>query len=115
MTSTIVSMLLSPQNVLLRKPARMRVAHSTTAGFLSKKPISSCRSTERQELAHKCAQPIVDCPEPETVDQEWELPFLCGLGTGVLLSCPLELRAHQEGVIFHIFEMFRPSWRSWKI
>ena len=26
-----------------------------------------------------------DCPEPETVDQECELPFFCGLGTGLLV------------------------------
>ena len=61
-------------NVLLRKPARMSVAFSATAGILSapaplltRKLLSENREvSERQDLVHKCACPILECPEPES-------------------------------------------------
>ena len=99
MISTIVKPL-SAQSLLLCKPARMHVAFSATTGILSALAPLQVKETvfllseyrqasEQQELAHKCTGPIVDCLEPENVDQEWEFPFLCGLGTGVLVALAL--------------------------
>ena len=81
-------------NVLLLRPARMRVALSATAGILS--PLAPLliketvfllseyrQASVRQELAHKSTCPIVDCPE---LDLDCEFPFLCGLGTGVFVA-----------------------------
>ena len=52
--------------------------------------LSECRqASDRQELAHMCTCPIVDCPEPEIADQDWEFPFLCGLRTGGFVALAL--------------------------
>ena len=47
------------------------------------------QASERQEPAHKCTCPIVDCPEREIADHDWEFPFLFGLGTGVFVALAL--------------------------
>ena len=59
----------------------MRVSFSVTTGIIF--------ASERQKFAHKCTCFIVDCPELEIVDQEWEFPFLGGLGAGVLVALAL--------------------------
>ena len=85
---------------LLCNPSRTRVAlsatasnHSALAHLLIKRTVlllSEYRqASERQEPVHKSTFPIEECPEPENVDQDWELPFLCGLGTGVLVALAL--------------------------
>ena len=47
------------------------------------------QASERQERAHTCTCPIVDCLEPEIVDQQWDFPFLYGLGTGAPVALAL--------------------------
>ena len=44
---------------------------------------------ERQELAHDSTCPIVIRTEPEVADLGFQFPFLCGLGTGVLVALAL--------------------------
>ena len=84
-------------SVLPCKPARMRVALSATAGVLSalapllmKETVLSLsefrQAPERQELAHMPTGPMVTCPELEAADLDFELPFICGFGTGLLVA-----------------------------
>ena len=47
------------------------------------------QASERQELAHESVCPIAICPEPEVADLNFEFPFLCGLGTGLLVALAL--------------------------
>ena len=49
--------------------------------------LAECRhASERQELAHDSRWPPVCCPEPEVADLVFECPFICGLGTSVLVT-----------------------------
>ena len=91
---------LSAQSVLLREPARMRVALSATAGILSATArlliketgffLSEYRqASERHALAVKSTCPNATCQEPEVADLDGEFPFLCGLGTGVIVTLAL--------------------------
>ena len=73
-------------SVLLRKPVRTRFALSASTGILSAlAPLLSelRQASERQELTHTSTCLIVTCPEPE-VDLDFEVPFICGVGTGFL-------------------------------
>ena len=87
-------------NVLVRKPARMRVTLSATAGILSAlaplltKETGSILSEhrqafERQELARKSTCPNVTCPDLEVSHLDCKFSFLCGLGTGVIAALAL--------------------------
>ena len=75
----------------------MRVTFSATGRTLSalalllikESVFLSSEYRQALELAHKCTCPIVDCPELDIVDQKWKFPFLCGLGTGVLVALAL--------------------------
>ena len=94
-------------NVLLCKPARMRVALFATTGILSALallltketvfPLSEYRqASERQELAHDSTCPIVIFLQPEVADLDFEFPFLCGLDTGVLVALAVIFRRCQN-------------------
>ena len=82
-------------NVLHRKPARIRVVLSPTAGVLSAlTPLlikeasfllsENRQSSEGQEHAHKSRCPWVTRPETGATGVDCEFPFLCGLGMGSL-------------------------------
>ena len=86
--------------VLCGKTTRIPVALSATASIpsalaplLIKETVfllSEFRqASERHELAHDSTCPILICPEPEVADLDFEVPFLCGLGTGVLIALAL--------------------------
>ena len=79
----MVSELLSVQSGLLRKTARVAFSASGSSVDQGNRfpPVGSRQASERQELFRKCDRRI-----PETVDQEWELSFLCELGTGKLVA-----------------------------
>ena len=73
----------------LRKPARMRVVLSATAGVLSAlAPLLSeetvfflsefRQASEEQELAWQVHLPHGTCPEPEFADPDFEFPFVYG-------------------------------------
>ena len=81
-------------HVLRGKLVCMRVSLSATTGILSVLApllikesfflLSEYRqASERQELAHVS---LFDCPELGVDDLDFECPFICGLGTGVLVS-----------------------------
>ena len=87
-------------NVLLRKPARMRIALSAIASILSALALLLIKETvfllseyrqasEREELAHKSTCPHVTCLEPEVAELDFEFPFLCGLGACVFVAFAL--------------------------
>ena len=91
---------LSAHRVLLRKPARMSDPSSATVGILSALALLLINETsfllseyrqvlERQQLVHKNTSSNETCPEPEVADLDCEFPFLCGLGTGVLMTLAL--------------------------
>ena len=76
----------------------MRVTLSATTGVLSaflliKEAVfflsEHRQATARQELAADPTCPIVFCREPEVADLDFEFPFLCGFGAGVLVSLAL--------------------------
>ena len=84
-------------NALLRTQARVRVALSSTANILSALALLLIKETvfllsgyrqasERQELAHDSTCPFVICPKPEVAALDFEFPFLCDLGAGVLVA-----------------------------
>ena len=99
MVSTILKPL-SAQMFCFANPARMRFALSAIAGVLSTLThlliqeagylLSENRwASERQEHVHKSRCFIVTCPGPEATELDCEFPFLCGLGTGVIVSLAL--------------------------
>ena len=85
-------------NVLLRKPARMRVAlHSRHCLCIGSSPdsgdsflpvgvstgIRAARARSRFYL------PVVTCPEPKVADLDFKFAFLCGFDTSALVALPL--------------------------
>ena len=96
MISTIVKPLLAKM-FCSDKPSRMRVALSATAGILSALALLLVKETvflfvgvptgiRAIELANKSTCSIVTCPQPQVADLDFEFPFLCGLGTGVMVE-----------------------------
>ena len=97
-TNTIVKPL-SAQSVLRGKQVRMCVSLCAAASIFSALAplrieivflLSEYRqASERQEFAHDCTCPIATCLEPEVADLDFECPFICGMGVGVLVTLAL--------------------------
>ena len=95
MISTIVKRV--DASVLLRKPGRMRVVSPATAGILSGLLVTEPdfllsefrQASERQELVRKSSGQLVFCLESEVAVPDFEFPFLCASGAGVLVALAL--------------------------